>query len=224
MQLFLRKNIFLFFWMIAAVEILSQFSNAGILHFIFKPLLLPVLIIAVFLCSSPSEYRQLLITGLFFSFAGDVFLLFEDWNSIYFIVGLICFLLTHIFYCWYFLKIKKTGKSLLKQQPLLIILVLAYTGSLVWLLFPKLGDLTIPVIVYAAILTAMLLCSLHAFNFMNTVARKFIIAGTLSFVISDSLLAINKFYAAFSYAGFFIMLTYCIAQYLIVKGFIKNGV
>jgi hypothetical protein len=37
-------------------------------------------------------------------------------------------------------------------------------------------------------------------------------------VISDSVLAINKFYEAFEPAGFIIMLTYGSAQLLIVEG------
>jgi hypothetical protein len=40
--------------------------------------------------------------------------------------------------------------------------------------------------------------------------------------MSDSLLAVNKFYQPLAYAGVFIMLTYCLAQYLIVRGFIEQ--
>jgi uncharacterized membrane protein YhhN len=46
--------------------------------------------------------------------------------------------------------------------------------------------------------------------------------GASFFVISDSLLAINKFYQPFAHAGILIMLTYCTAQYFIVQGFIKQ--
>jgi hypothetical protein len=42
--------------------------------------------------------------------------------------------------------------------------------------------------------------------------------GALFFMLSDSLLAINKFYRPFPLAGFLIMLSYIVAQYLIVIG------
>jgi uncharacterized membrane protein YhhN len=223
MQLFFKKNIFLFFWIVATAEILIQLLNAGFLQIVFKPLLLPLLMAAVILHSNPSGSRNVLAAALFFSFAGDVFLLFESWHPNWFIAGLICFLLTHIFYCWYFLKIKGSEESQLLQSPWIFTVVLTYTGCLIWLLYPKLGQLAIPVIIYACVLTAMLLCCIHASTSMTIEAKKLAIIGAVCFVISDSLLAINKFYASFTYAGIFIMLTYCFAQYLIVKGFIKDN-
>ena len=43
----------------------------------------------------------------------------------------------------------------------------------------------------------------------------------IAFVISDSVLAVNKFYQAFETAGIVIMLTYGLAQFLIVEGAIR---
>jgi uncharacterized membrane protein YhhN len=42
--------------------------------------------------------------------------------------------------------------------------------------------------------------------------------GALLFVVSDSTLAINKFYQSFEIAGVVIMLTYGLAQLFIVEG------
>ena len=49
----------------------------------------------------------------------------------------------------------------------------------------------------------------------------YVFFGAIAFVISDSILAINKFYAPFEKSSFFIMLTYLVAQYLIVVGILK---
>jgi uncharacterized membrane protein YhhN len=76
--------------------------------------------------------------------------------------------------------------------------------------------------VYAAVICSMLLCSLHIFLKVNKPANLFYLVGAVFFVLSDSLLAINKFYQPFAFAGVFIMLTYCAAQYFIVTGFIKQ--
>ena len=43
-------------------------------------------------------------------------------------------------------------------------------------------------------------------------------AGAFLFVVSDSVLAINKFYQSFEAAGIIIMLTYALAQLFIIKG------
>jgi len=64
----------------------------------------------------------------------------------------------------------------------------------------------------------MLFYSLHIFYKTNPPANKFFVVGAIFFVLSDSLLAINKFYQTFSMAGVGIMLTYCLAQYFIVRG------
>lgn len=223
MHLFLKKYILVFFWIVALTEIISQLFDAPTLHYIFKPLLLPLLITAVFVYTDPSKGRQLIVIGAFFSFLGDVFLLLENRNPNFFIIGLVCFLITHIFYTWYFLHIKKTDISLLKEKPWLILLVLLYTGALIALLFPTLGPLKVPVIIYASVLTMMLLACLRSFRFFNDYSRIPLLTGAICFVVSDSLLAINKFYASFPAAGFLIMLTYCCAQNFILTGFVKNS-
>jgi uncharacterized membrane protein YhhN len=163
-----------------------------------------------------------LLTGLFFSWLGDVFLLFEYKHALFFIFGLVSFLTTHIFYIVYFLRIQSEKTSMLKKQPVLIALVLAYGITLVWQLYPHLGDLKLPVILYATVICSMLLCSLHIFLKVNKKAAAFYLLGAAAFVISDSLLAINKFYQPFAYAGVLIMLTYCAAQFFIVTGYTQH--
>jgi uncharacterized membrane protein YhhN len=142
--------------------------------------------------------------------------------TIFFIAGLLSFLITHIFYIFYFLSIENSAPSLLKKQPLLIVLILCYGSALVVLLFPYLGDLKIPVIVYATVICSMLLSSLHIYYKTEKPANLFFFFFAALFVISDSLLAVNKFYQPIPKAGIWIMLSYCSAQYLIVKGVIRQ--
>ena len=220
-----KKNSFqlaVIFWLAAAVNITGIFTGITTLHFITKPLLIPLLILWLFFSINKSAEKSLLLTGLFFSWLGDVFLLFENKNSFFFIAGLICFLTTHIFYIIYFFKIDNVKPSLLQQQPLLLLLVILYGISLVWFLFPYLNSLKIPVIIYAAVICTMLLCSMQIFFKVKPPANLLYLAGALLFVLSDSLLAINKFYQPFLFVGVLIMLTYCAAQFCIVKGFINQ--
>ncbi len=219
MQYPLHKTLGIAFWLLALVEIIAVTTGTDLLHYIMKPLLMPVLILLLFYAPSASPGKKLLLAGLFFSWFGDILLMLETMNPLFFIFGLVCFLTTHIFYIIYFLRIKSADPSLLKKQPFFILLVLLYGAGLVWLLFPHLGELTLPVIVYAIVICSMLLCSLHVFLKLNRMAAGLYVAGAAAFVLSDSLLAINKFYQPFAFAGALIMLTYCAAQYFIVNGF-----
>ncbi len=218
----IQKKIAPAFWILALLDIVGIVTEFDILHFIAKPLLIPVLLLLLFFTSSVVPGKKLLLAGLFFSWMGDVFLLFEAKQSLFFIFGLVCFLTTHIFYIIYFLRTRSVNISLLKKYPVFIVLVIAYGVSLVWLLFPHLGDLKLPVMAYAAVICSMLLCSLHIYLKVNKKAAAFYLSGAAAFVLSDSLLAINKFYQPFAYAGVFIMLTYCAAQYFIVRGYIEQ--
>ena len=211
------------FWILAILDIVGIAAEIEILHFIVKPLLIPALLLLLWKTRSSVPGKNLLLAGLFFSWLGDVFLLFEYKQALFFIFGLASFLTTHIFYIIYFLRIRSGKPSLLKKQPVLVALVLGYGITLVWQLFPYLGDLKLPVIVYAAVICTMLLCSLHIFYKVNRKAAVHYLLGAAAFVVSDSLLAVNKFYQPFAYAGIFILLTYCAAQYFIIRGYIEQG-
>ena len=224
MQLFFKKNIFLFFWVVAFSDIIAVGSNISQVHALLKLFLIPILIGAVLFKPTALKSKALVLSGLLFSFSGDIFLLGNEKEPLFFITGLICFLVTHIFYSLYFIRISRNGISLLAQKPYLIIIVVIYTSGLLYFLFPKLGSLKLPVIAYACVLSMMLLSSMHAFNFAKPCSKKLFVQGAACFVISDSILAINKFHTSFSYAGCAIMFTYCLAQYFITKGFIKNGI
>jgi uncharacterized membrane protein YhhN len=218
------QRLTLLFWALVLVDLLAVFADFAWLHIIAKPLLMPALmLLLLFTTDTSNNNRNLIFAGLFFSWLGDIFLLFESRQSLFFIFGLASFLLTHICYICYFLSIKSAEFSLLKKYPVYILLVLGYGIGLVLLLFPFLNDLKIPVIIYATVICCMLLSSVHVFFKMKWPANLFFITGAILFVLSDSLLAINKFYQPVPLAGIWIMLTYCAAQYFILRGFIKKG-
>lgn len=218
-----KQKITVYIFCIATIiDLISIATNSQLLHYMVKPLLMPALMVLLWLTVSKVPNKSLLLTGLFFSWLGDILLLFENRHTLFFILGLISFLTTHIFYIIYFLKIRPKQTSLFKKYRFLPALVAMYGITLTWQLFPHLGNLKIPVVVYAAVICCMLLCSIHIYNRVNNNAAICYITGALAFVISDSLLAINKFYTAFPYSGLLIMLTYCAAQYFIVQGYIQH--
>jgi len=205
------------------VDLVAVFFDVSKLIFIAKPLLMPSLVLELVYAGVTSN-KKLVLAGLFFSWMGDIFLLFESINPLFFIFGLISFLFTHVCYIIFFLSTSSAMPSLLKKQPIYILLILSYGTGLVWLLFPHLGKLQIPVILYSVVICSMLLCSIHIYLKVKEPANRYYVSGAAFFVLSDSLLAIDKFYHTIPFAGIWVMLSYCMAQYFIVRGFIEWNV
>ena len=197
----------------------SDYFKCNAIRIATKPLLTIILILYSFgEADKKNAILFLLLSALFFSCSGDVFLLFENKNSNWFIFGLSSFLIAHIFYISLFIQIKKINQPYKKLNLPVSVVVSAYTIGLFLLLKPSLGDLKIPVLLYATALSAMLITSLHAFDLSKQTAGRLCVAGALLFLTSDSLLAINKFYVPIAKADFLIMSTYASAQLLVVLG------
>lgn len=213
-----KKGLFIF-WLAAVADIFINITGNEALRFYAKPLIIPALMLYYYYAVvRHNNLSRLFLLGLFFSFAGDVFLLWDN----YFIPGLICFLITHLIYIIYFIKTANQVGFHLKKYPLLVIPVVAYAMSLLWILLPSLGTLTLPVVIYATVISAMLLAAINLFKKMAATVYFYYITGAVLFVLSDSLLALNKFYHPFPMAGISIMVTYILAQYLITKGSINQ--
>lgn len=186
-----------------------------------KPFLLPFLLFAVVRFGKFSSQKWLL-TALLFCWIGDVVLLFANRNELYFIIGLVFFLVGHLSYITLFVQQKKDHNG--NKSPLfwiMILVVLFYLKSMLALLFPTLGALKIPVTLYATTISAMLIIALLGYFSWKELGKYFILIGAVCFVISDSLLAINKFNTPLPFASFWIMLTYLMAQYAIVHGILN---
>ncbi|MDQ6529157.1 lysoplasmalogenase [Flavobacterium sp. LHD-85] len=186
-----------------------------------KPILIPIIGFgAYFYRKFPSQ--NILLAALTLSWLGDVILLFTDLGEIYFILGLVFFLMAHIIYCILFNKQRRIRKK--QNKPLFIfgsILIAVYLIGMISVLMPHLGDLEIPVSIYASIISIMLLFAFNGFLVWEKPGNQLVFFGALFFVISDSILAVNKFYVPIPKSSFFIMLTYLLAQYLIVVGVLK---
>jgi uncharacterized membrane protein YhhN len=211
------------FWVVALAHFTASALSLTVMLAITKSLLMPLLVVMLVKGSSLKiNNNRLLLMALLFSWAGDVLLLFTYKNELFFIAGLLSFLCAHIMYIFYFSHIKGPQPSLLKHRPWLVVAALLYVAAFVFLLYPNLGALRLPVLVYACVIITMLLYSLHAYRQLPKQTANTFVVGAVFFVLSDSLLAINKFYAPFPLAGVAIMLTYCLAQYCIISGGISR--
>lgn len=189
--------------------------------FIAKALIIPVLMILFFVNINLLTHRLhiFMFTGLLFSWAGDVVLELSKNNDNLFIGGLACFLLAHIMYLTTFFL--SPGKnSILNNRFYLLIPVLIYGVILVSYLYADLAGMRLPVVLYTIVILSMLTGALNRIEKVKKVSFYLVLAGAILFVISDSVIALNKFVHQFDSSGIVIMSTYIIAQYLIVTGYI----
>jgi uncharacterized membrane protein YhhN len=214
-----------FYWLLLAANIVSNYYGPFWWQAATKALLMPVLFGWLILAKKfkIDKNWKLIAIGLATAWAGDVSLLFTSRHATFFIVGLLCFLATHLFYIWYYFRYTYTSQvSLIRLSPVSSIFVILFSLLFFAYLLPYLGNMTLPVAVYTIVITFMLL---KALSIVQTVAPRIasiFIAGSALFVLSDSVLALNKFSNSFSLASAVIMITYGCAQWLIVKGATEN--
>jgi uncharacterized membrane protein YhhN len=216
----MRPKMLLILYLVAlAIECLAILFASPVLHFVSKPLLMPILALYFYVSTQKSGPARYLILGaLGFSWTGDVVLMLDKLDGGLFIYGLIGFLGAHVCYLLYFFRIRKINRAAASSNIAGSMLILAYMAIFYVFLYPGLGGFKIPVLIYAIFITLMLLSSLRAFDLRTQVFGRLCVMGTLIFAVSDSILAINRFAAPFAYASLFIMVTYGIAQFLIIEG------
>ncbi|MCM4172129.1 lysoplasmalogenase [Arenibacter sp. TNZ] len=169
---------------------------------------------------SKKVYRFTLL-ALVFSLLGDILLLYDHLSSIYFMLGLIAFLLAHINYAIVFFT---QGKNLFKRElPWVTGMLLAYGTTLFLVLHDHLGPLKFPVIIYILGILTLALTAYGRRDQVNTSSFKLVFIGALFFIASDSILAINKFLTVIPWSHLLVMGTYATAQYLIVKGILASN-
>lgn len=217
----LKKYGIFIFSIVLAVHLSGIYFGNLIIERITKPLI--VILLVIYFIGSTKEIssglKKWILFALVFSLAGDVLLLFVTQNPVFFLAGLVAFLVAHIFYIIFFHSIRVL--QVVKPKPFLLIPVLIYYLVLIAFLSPHLGDMKLPVRIYGVVICFMLMLALHILYIKNKSAGMLMLTGAILFVISDSVLAINKFYNSFDGAGIIIMLTYGIAQLLLTEGAVK---
>jgi uncharacterized membrane protein YhhN len=213
----MKRIPFLIFLLASSLEVGSSFFGWKEIHWIAKPLIVLGLIGHYYFYSS--KRSSIFIWALAFCWVGDVLLLFQ--GDIFFMGGLVGFLIGHVLYivCYKQFQYADKSKELLGPQKVRFSLpIVLYGTGLVVILFPVLDDLKIPVMIYALVLTLMVLNALFRYGRTSVQSFLFVFLGAILFMASDSMLAINRFLQSFSEAAVLVMMTYCAAQFLIVEG------
>lgn len=164
-----------------------------------------------------NHFHSLIITALAFSWAGDIMLQLTQFQESFFLMGLASFLVAQIIYMVAFMI--TPGKNILFFSKIyLFVPVVLYGWGILWLLSDGLGDMKLPVTVYTVVILSMLLAAINREKKVNRQSFLLVFAGAILFVLSDSMIAINRFSQSWELARIAIMSSYVTAQYLIALG------
>lgn len=226
MKVFIQKFGITIYILLLSAHLYAQVlgDQFATIQFITKALLLPSLMLFL----ACQEYRDtapkgkwLVGLGLLGSFVGDVLLT----NEKYFIPGMIAFMTTHICNIIFFNGIQPAADKKLYKVYAVSGLFALFCLGIYNQLAPSMGNLIYPILVYMLLIC---LSAIKAFRASlndktNLIAQLFWFPGMLFFITSDAVLAFNKFqwsiHTPLPHIGLVTMMTYGMAQLLLVKGF-----
>jgi uncharacterized membrane protein YhhN len=168
-----------------------------------------------FYISTDKPPSNLFTLALIAALFGDIFLMFP--HDVFFMMGLGSFLIMQVIYSVIFLRFQQAANSLQKAG---IFMVFLFSCIFLYTAWPFLADMKLPVSLYTLCISGMVITALLGKT--DSAGYTFVTMGAILFMISDSLLAWNKFVSPFSLADPVIMLSYMGAQFLIVSGVILN--
>ncbi|MGE0330349.1 MAG: lysoplasmalogenase family protein [Ramlibacter sp.] len=183
------------------------------LHRVFKPLTMVLAMAYVLLraggLAGVGRFEALLLGALAMSLAGDAFLMFPG----YFIPGLVSFLVAHLLYIALF----RVGQAWFPSRRALAI-TLGF-GAVMYAYLWQGGlpaALRVPVAAYVIVIALMAAQAIGRATVLRDAAAVSVAIGAGFFMLSDSLLAVNKFVSPLPMAQVWVLGTYYTAQLLIV--------
>ena len=208
--------IFWIYLIISGANLVAQIIPSEELNSYTKPLLMPLLMFYVYRTSLGKVTGRVLLlcVALLLSWLGDIALMYQG-ETIYFMVGIGLFLLAQV---TYIIVLSKSTTEKLTFDPIKVLPFIIYGIGLFKLLIPNAGDFQIPIFIYGIVIMVMASTARLREGKSEKLSYRMALYGSMLFVISDSLIAINKFYIELPQAGFLIMITYISAQLLLVKG------
>ncbi|MFQ5484613.1 MAG: lysoplasmalogenase [Desulfobacterales bacterium] len=199
----------------AALCIWAEYYGPQFQIYLFKPLtMILILIIAIEKAKEMHRfYGYAIVAGLLFSLSGDIFLMLP---SDQFISGLISFLLAHLFYIAAFIGNRPFRFSIRTIFPYAI-----YGIFIFILLFPHLGDMKLPVLIYIVVILVMGWQSRERWHAIGESNALLAVFGATLFIFSDSVLAIDRFRGHFALARLMTLVSYFSAQWMIAVSISK---
>ena len=207
---------------IVVLELLGRLNDNINMEYAVKPLIMVWMATFFLTFRKKKAFTIPILLAFFFSWTGDMFLMFSGGyeNEMFFYLGVAGFLLAQLTYIYVFSKRAETGVPGLVQRKLFWSLpFLAFVAGLFLYLLPDLeGVMKVVILIYALSLMFMSMLALNRKHRVAHLSYILVFVGSILFLLSDSMIAINKFSVTIPEAGFWIMLSYMAAQYLITRG------
>lgn len=216
-----KRNRIIIFFIILVADLVAVQGHFKIAEHFLKPLII-IWLLACFVLRlrfQRSDLKKWMIMALLFSWLGDVLLLFQADHDFFFLLGLLSFLIAHIFYIIFFHCVRQ--REMIKTRWFLLLIVTVYYVIVIRVLSPHLDEMGLPVKIYAGVISFMFLLALHMVFMKRQRIGGWMLVGALLFVISDTMLAINKFSHSFQMAAVLVMTTYGLAQFFLSEGAIR---
>jgi uncharacterized membrane protein YhhN len=201
----------LFFVPLCLLYLLISSSLAAELSAVVK--ILPILLLAFLVVrtglpsGTVSKATSIyLLIALFFSMGGDVLL-----EVGHFVPGLVSFLTAQIAYAVLFTKNYSNWNKNLPVSVAIIVFALGMS----WLMWGSAGEMRIPVLGYLTVISFMGLTAASS-------SIKGVTLGALTFMASDSFIAINRFVTEVPASGPVVMISYYLAQYLLIVSVLNS--
>jgi uncharacterized membrane protein YhhN len=193
----------------AVLHVRAEYGGLRWLVWLCKPTTTTLLIVLAWSLAGAAggRYASAILTGLVLSLAGDVFLMLPGDR---FVAGLVSFLLAHVAYLVAF-----TDGVRCAALPLAFVPYIAAGAAALAMLWRNLGRLRAPVALYVAVIFAMAAQAATRALLLRTTPATLAAVGAAIFVVSDTILAFDRFRSRFRSARALVMATYVTAQWLI---------
>jgi sterol desaturase/sphingolipid hydroxylase (fatty acid hydroxylase superfamily)/uncharacterized membrane protein YhhN len=177
------------------------------LHDLGTPVAMALLIVAVVARQGEGDVKRLVVGALIASLIGDTLLL----QPSLFVAGLIAFLVAHGFYIGAFTR----NVGFLPSRVALAAIAVVAICILVYLWPGVDAELKVPVVVYVGVISLMAAQAAGRAFVLNDRAAVAVALGALTFMVSDTTLALGKFSGVGWPADQWTLPTYYLAQGLI---------
>ena len=206
------------FLCVSVLHLIACFRRMPKLRAPTKVLLMPLL--CAFYLVFAREIRLLVVAALLFGWIGDVFLLFKG-KKIWMLLGICAFAIGHVFYIGAMLSDHPSPHILMLIPIVLCTLWMTFVYKKLLPFAPK--SLRKPGFLYALLLSGTCLSALYLLLVEQKAPYLIAFVGGLFFMLSDTILTSQEYRKELTHGNFYVMLTYILAQTLLVVGLAQTG-
>ncbi len=224
-----KSPLLLAYWALCLLHLLATVVEHEILILFTKPALMSLLGLWFYRAfpDKNQAFFSYILLGLVFSVAGDSLLMLVAYGprqDHFFLLGLGAFLIAQLSYARAFWGLSRGRRGHLQVKVVRWLPLLLYWGGMLLLLLPAVaGEMRIPIAIYATAICAMVAGALNLYGLVPSAIFRALFTAVLLFLLSDSLIAVNKFLLPFPLSGLAIMSTYLVAQYGIARSAVALG-